>query len=192
VSPDYDVELLDDNDEPVPDGTAGEIAIRPKAPFTMFTEYYNNPVATATAWRNGWFHTGDLGRRGADGYYSFVDRKKDYIRRRGENISSFEVETALQTYPDIAEIAAFGVPSELGEDEVKVCVVLQPGAELDYARFMDFCVESLPYYAVPRYVEVCEALPRNQTGRVLKPTLRERGIGDSWDRDAVGYVVSRT
>jgi crotonobetaine/carnitine-CoA ligase len=183
ANPDYDIALLDSDDDPVPVGTAGEIAIRPRSPYTMFSGYFNNDEATARAWRNGWFHTGDLARVDEDGWYTFVDRRKDYIRRRGENISSYELEGVLQGFDTVAEVAVHGVPSELGEDEVKVCLVLDRGQSLDHAAFIGYCERKLPRYAVPRYVEVLERLPRNQTGRVVKGELKDRGITpETWDR----------
>jgi crotonobetaine/carnitine-CoA ligase len=191
-SPLFDVQLFDENDEDVPLGDVGEIVMRPRAPHLVFSGYYNNPGATAEVWRNGWLHTGDLGRATADGWIAFVDRRKDYIRRRGENISSTEVEAVLQQHRIVAEVAAHGLPSELGEDDLKVCLVLEPGADLKFDEFMNFCVERLPYFAVPRYVEIVESIPRNQTGRILKQELRDRGITrGTWDREAAGYVVPR-
>ena len=191
ANPDFEVKLFDDTDEEVPPGQTGEIVIRPRAPGIMFSGYYNNPAATADAWRNGWFHTGDLGRATSDGWFSFVDRKKDYIRRRGENISSYEVETVLSQHPALDAVAVHGVPSELGEDEVKACLVAAPGAEVDVAEFLEFCEERLPSFAVPRYVEVLSDLPRNQVGRVLKAELRARGVTDAtWDRETEGGVPS--
>jgi crotonobetaine/carnitine-CoA ligase len=126
------------------------------------------------------------------GNLTYVDRKKDAMRRRGENISSFEVEQALLRHPAVAEVAAIGVASELGEDDVMVCIVPKPGETLDVKPFMDFCCERLPYFAVPRFVEVCAELPKNAVGRILKHELRARGITDAaWDREEAGYVVRR-
>ncbi|TMK61090.1 MAG: ATP-dependent acyl-CoA ligase, partial [Actinobacteria bacterium] len=149
--------------------------------------YWNRPDATAQQTRDLWWHTGDLARVDDDGNLFFSDRKKDSIRRRGENISSFEVEQAILTHPAVAEVAAHAVPSELTEDEVKVCVVVQPGATLTPEELIDHCVASMPYFAVPRYVEFLDDLPKNAVGRVLKFELRARGITPTtWDRDAAG------
>jgi crotonobetaine/carnitine-CoA ligase len=158
----------------------------------MFEGYDGRADATLEQMRNLWFHTGDLGRVDDDGNFYYADRKKDAMRRRGENISSFEVEQALLRHPAVVEVAAIGVPSELGEDDVMVLVVSAPGSETDIESFMDFCCERLPYFAVPRYVEFLDELPKNAVGRILKHVLRERGITDTcWDRERAGYVVRR-
>jgi len=191
-NPDFDVAIFDEEDREVPPGAVGEIVCRPRRRHVMFEGYDAREAETLGQLRNLWFHTGDLGRIDEDGNLSYADRKKDAMRRRGENISSFEVEQALLRHPSVAEVAAIGVPSELGEDDVMVCLVLRPGAEFDIAPFMDFCCERLPYFAVPRYVEVLDELPKNAVGRVLKHELRARGTGAStWDRDEAGYVVAR-
>jgi carnitine-CoA ligase len=190
ANPDFEVKIFDDEDNEVPAGTVGEIVCRPRRPHTMFEGYDGRSEATLEQMRNLWFHTGDLGRFDDDGNFTYVDRKKDAMRRRGENISSFEVEQALLRHPVVAEIAAIGVPSELGEDDVMVCVVAKPGEALEIIPFMDFCRERLPYFAVPRYVEVCAELPKNAVGRVLKHELRARGVTDAtWDRERAGYAV---
>jgi crotonobetaine/carnitine-CoA ligase len=158
----------------------------------MFEGYDGRADATLEQLRNLWFHTGDLGRVDAEGNFYYADRKKDAMRRRGENISSFEVEQALVRHPDVVEVAAIGVPSELGEDDVMVLVVPAPGSNIDVEAFMDFCCDRLPYFAVPRYVEISDELPKNAVGRVLKHVLRERGVTDAaWDREQAGYVVTR-
>ena len=131
-------------------------------------------------------------RQDEDGHLTFVDRNKDAIRRRGENISSFEVEQTLLRHPAVAEAAAVAVASELGEDDVKVVISLKADAALEIPELMDYCVAHLPYFAVPRYVEVMESLPVNPTGKVLKTELRESGVTPStWDRERAGYVVRR-
>ncbi|MGH9037142.1 MAG: AMP-binding protein [Acidimicrobiia bacterium] len=192
ANPIFDVRLFDDRDDQVAPGEVGEIVCRPLEPHVMFEGYYRNPEATVGMWRNLWFHTGDLGRMDADGNLAFVDRKKDYLRRRGENISSFELEQAIRLHPAVAEVAVHAVPSEVAEDDVKACVVLGPDATLDPVQLMDHCVANIPYFAVPRYLEFLDSLPKNPVGRVLKYQLRERGVTPStWDRDAAGYVVSR-
>jgi carnitine-CoA ligase len=151
----------------------------------MFEGYYNDPEATVRQWKNLWFHTGDLGYFDADGYLYFFDRKKDYLRRRGENISSFEVEQVIASHPAVAEAAVHGVKSEFSEDDMKACVVLKDGESLSHVALWEFCKKNLPYFAVPRYLEFMESLPRNPVGRVLKYELRERAVGPTtWDADA--------
>jgi crotonobetaine/carnitine-CoA ligase len=189
---DFDVVVLDDHDRIVPDGTVGEIAVRPLAPSIMSEGYFRNPEATVESTRNLWFHTGDYGVRREDGWFAFVDRKKDTIRRRGENISSWELEQSASSYSQVAELAAFAVPSDVGEDEIMVNVVVQGDDEFDMVAFMDHCVMNMPYFAVPRYVEVVDDIPRSAMNKALKTVLRERGVTDrTWDREAAGYVVER-
>jgi crotonobetaine/carnitine-CoA ligase len=152
------------------------------------------PERTVDTWRNFWFHTGDAGRIDERGYLCYIDRIKDTIRRRGENISSYEVEAVLLEYPGIAEVAAVAVKAdEDGEDEVLVCLVLAVGAErLDPVKLLDFCVERMPYFAVPRYIEVVEEIPKTPSQKIQKNKLRERGLSAStWDRESVGYRVRR-
>ncbi len=192
AQPNFEVVVLDEDDEPVEPGEVGEICCRPRAPHVMFDGYYGRSETTVERWRNLWFHTGDMGRMDVDGHLTFVDRNKDAIRRRGENISSFEVEQTLLRHPAVAEAAAVAVPSELGEDDVKVVVSVQPGAELEIIDLMDFCVARLPYFAVPRYVDIVDSLPMNPTGKVLKTELRESGVTQTtWDREKAGYIVRR-
>jgi crotonobetaine/carnitine-CoA ligase len=192
LNPNFDVRIVDEDDTEVPNGAVGEVVCRPRSPHTMFEGYDGRDDATVAQLRNLWFHTGDLGRIDDDGNFTYADRKKDAMRRRGENISSFEVEQALLSHPAVAEVAAIGVPSELGEDDVMVLVVTRPDAAIDVVPFMDFCCERLPYFAVPRYVEFVDELPKNAVGRVLKHVLRERGVtGTAWDREQAGYVVRR-
>jgi crotonobetaine/carnitine-CoA ligase len=192
VNPDFEVMVVDPEDREVATGTVGEIVCRPRRPHVMFEGYDGRDRETVEQTRNLWFHTGDLGQFDQKGSLYYADRKKDAMRRRGENISSFEIEQALARYEPVAEVAAIGVPSELGEDDVMVYVVAKPGRRLDPVPFMDFCTEQLPYFAVPRYVDVCGELPKNVVGRVLKHELRALGIRDSaWDREEAGYVVRR-
>jgi crotonobetaine/carnitine-CoA ligase len=181
----FDLQLVDDDDTPVPTGAVGEICVRPRYPHVMFEGYLDRPAETLAQCRNLWFHTGDLGRFDADGLLSWVDRKKDAIRRRGENISSFEVELAVLRHSGVMECAAHGVPSPLGEEDVKVCVVLRPDAEVSADALVAHCEEHLPRFAVPRYVEFRPGLPKNQVGRVLKHQLRAEPLtASTWDRDA--------
>lgn len=171
-----EVAIHDENDNPRPPETAGEIVVRPREPWSIMQGYWNNPEATVAAWRNLWFHTGDLGKMTADGNLVYLDRLKDSLRRRGENISSFEVERAINTHPSVTEVAVYAVPSELTEDDVMAAVVLLEGCELDPAEFFGFCEENLPRFAVPTYVRVVEKLPTTPTERVEKFRLRNEGV----------------
>lgn len=173
----YDVALVDDLDNFVPAGTAGEIVVRPRQPFAMIRDYYNMPSETLAAFRNLWFHTGDNAKADADGYLYFVDRKKDAIRRRGENISSFELESVLNADPRILECAAVAHPSELGEDEVRMVIVTQPGARLTCDDVWTICDERMPRFWVPRFIEFRAELPKTPNGKVQKYLLREVDVG---------------
>ena len=172
--PQFDVAIVDDDDAPVPAGSVGELVVRPRRPNAMMTGYHDDPVATLTAFRNLWFHTGDLARFDDEGYLHWVDRKKDAIRRRGEMISSTELERAMLEHPAVAECAAFGVPADLGEEDVKVVVVARDGAAIDEHELAAFCAGRLPDFAVPRYVEVVDELPKGSTHKVEKTKLRAR------------------
>ena len=187
-----DVRLVDDNDCEVPDGTVGEMILRTDRPWGMNHGYHKNPEATARAWRNGWFHTGDAFRRDANGNYFFVDRMKDAIRRRGENISSFEVEIEVVAFPAVREAAVIAVPSELGEDEVMAVVAPAPGHEIDPAALLAFLRDRLAYFMIPRYLRVLPELPKTPTAKVLKAELRAQGITpDTWDREQAGISIRR-
>ena len=158
----------------------------------MFSGYWNRPADTLNAFRNLWFHTGDLGRLDDDGFMYFVDRKKDALRRRGENISSFEMEKTLYAHPALRDVAVHAVASDVGEDDVKVTAALQEGADLTEEELCRWVAERVPYFAIPRYIEFRADLPRNPVGRVLKYELREDGITpDTWDRDAAGIEFER-
>jgi crotonobetaine/carnitine-CoA ligase len=184
--------VVDAEDNEVPDGTPGELMLRAEAPFAFATGYFGTPEKTVEAWRNLWFHTGDRVVREPDGYYKFVDRLKDAIRRRGENVSSFEVEQVLLSHPEIATAAAYPVRSELAEDEVMAAIVRQPGSRLDEVAIIRFCETRMPYFAVPRFLEFVDILPATENGKIQKYKLRERGItGQTWDREAAGITVKR-
>lgn len=188
--PGFEVRLVDENDFEVPDGTPGECIVRSSVPWTMNAGYLNNPEATVAAWRNGWFHTGDALVRSAEGDYAFVDRLKDVIRRRGENISSFDVEADVKLNPDVAECAAVAVPAETSEDEILLFVTAKPGSSL---RIEDLCADlesRMTRFMVPRFVELIDALPKTEaTERVIKAELRRRGVGpNTWDRERGTYV----
>ena len=154
--------------------------------------YYANPEATARAWRNGWFHTGDAFRRDEAGNFFFVDRLKDAIRRRGENISSFEVEKEIAAHPDVRDAAVVGVPSEFGEDEVLAVLSAAPDRTIDLPELVRFLVPRLAHFMVPRYFRIVADLPRTPTEKVQKHLLRADGItADTWDREAAGIVLKR-
>ncbi|HRJ68422.1 MAG TPA: ATP-dependent acyl-CoA ligase [Beijerinckiaceae bacterium] len=176
VAPGIAARVVDGLDEPVPDGTAGELVVRSDEPFSFASGYFGLPEKTVEAWRNLWFHTGDRVIRHGDGTFAFIDRLKDVIRRRGENISSFEVEQVIAAFAEVETVAVFPVPSDLAEDEVMAALVLKPGAALDAADFFARCARELPRHAVPRYVEVFAELPRTENGKVQKFKLRERGL----------------
>jgi len=190
--PDFDVRLFDDEDQEVPVGQVGEICVRPRKPHIMFSGYFNDPRGTLDAFSNLWFHTNDLGKMNEQGYLAFVDRKADYLRRRGENISTYEVEQVLLYYPGLLEVAVHGVPSEMGDEEVKACLRLAPDAGFDLRDFLDFCVTGMPYYAVPRFVEIMDDFPRSPVGRVQKFQLKARGVtSETLDRETIDYQVSK-
>lgn len=192
AAPYYEVELHDEHDRPVPVGQEGEFVVRPKEPGVMFREYFGMPEVTLAAFRNLWFHTGDRGRQDAEGRFSFVDRMKDAIRRRGENISSWEVEKVLASHDAVAEVAVIGVPDEVSEEEVMAVVVRKEGADLTAEQLLDFCVPRLAHFAVPRYVRFVDELPKTPSQRIEKYRLREQGLTpDTWDRTVAGYEVRR-
>jgi crotonobetaine/carnitine-CoA ligase len=185
-----DVRLVDDHDCEVPVGTVGEMLVRTDRPWGMNSGYYKNPSATAAAWRNGWFHTGDAFRKDAEGYYYFVDRIKDAIRRRGENISSFEVEADVLAHPAVREVAAIGVPNEMSEEDVLVVVAPVDGHLIDPAALLDFLRPRMAHFMIPRYVRVLPELPKTATSKVMKHELRQQGVtADTWDREAAGIRV---
>jgi carnitine-CoA ligase len=189
-NPNFDVRIVDEHGDPLPPGTIGEIACRPRHPHVMSEGYVSQGSRVNP--HPEWFRTGDLGRLDADQNLTYVDRVKDSLRRRGENVSSVEVETVVMRHPAIAEAAAVGVPSELGEDDILLIVTLRPGATLDCAELLDFCAARMPYFCVPRFVEAVDELPKNVIGRIRKDLLRNRGLNEAtWDREEHGYVVSR-
>jgi crotonobetaine/carnitine-CoA ligase len=184
--------IVDEHDIEVPDGEVGELILRPDLPWAINHGYYKNPEATARAWRNGWFHTGDAFRRDGEGNYYFVDRLKDAIRRRGENISSFEVEVVVNDHPSVQECAAIPVPSEHGEDEVMVVLAAKPGQTVDPSELIAFLTPRMAHFMVPRYIRIVEALPKTPTTKVQKAGLRETGVTpDTWDREAQGMRLKR-
>ena len=185
-----DFRVFDDNDQPLPPGKVGELVFR--HPQGQVTRYHKLDAATAEAYRGGWFHSGDLAEMDAEGFFYFRGRKKASMRRRGENISAWEIESVLNQHPAVLESAAHAVPSELGEDEVKVAVVLRSGIQLTPEALLDFCQGRMAYYAVPRYVEFIDEIPKTATHRVQYEILRQRGVTpQTWDREKAGYEVAR-
>lgn len=184
LRPGVQARIVDAHDEPLPPGQAGELVLRTDDPWEMNLGYWRNPAATVEAWRNQWLHTGDLFVQDADGNFYFLDRLKDAIRRRGENISSQEVEREVQAHEAVLECAAVAVPSEHGEDEIKLVVVLEPGRTLAPAALLAHLAPRLPAFMLPRYVEVrAGVLPKTPTGKIRKTELRAGGIGAAWDRE---------
>ncbi len=195
MNPHFEVRILDPAGNTLPVGTAGEIACRPRYPRVM-SDGYVHPPGDERGMRVDrhpeWFRTGDLGLLDADRNLTYLDRVKDSLRRRGENISSIEVERVVLQHPAVAEAAVIGVPSDLGEDDIVVIVTVRPQSMLDHADLLDFCSARMPYFCVPRYVEVVDDIPKTVIGRVRKDQLRARGLGPAaWDRESHGYVVSR-
>ncbi|MER2535930.1 MAG: AMP-binding protein [Rhizobiaceae bacterium] len=190
ISPEWEVRLVDAYDMEVPDGAPGELTVRHRRPWVITHGYLGMPEATAHAWRNGWFHTGDIVARRSDGIFVYVDRSKDSIRRRGENISSLEVELELQAHPAVLAAAVVAVPSDRSDDEVMAFVQRRAGAALTGEELIRFVIPRLPHYMVPRYIEFVDELPRTPTGKLRKVELRERGVGAAtWDREQAGINV---
>ena len=189
VTPEFDVRIADDSGDELPAGEAGEILVRPRLAHTMFEGYFAMPEATAQAFAGLWFHSGDLGRLDADGNLYFIGRKKDSIRRRGENISAFEVEEGVNAHAAVLESAAYAVPSDLTEDDLKVSVVLRAGQQLTHADLIRFCADTMPRFQVPRYVEIVAELPKTPTGKVSKALLRSAPFTSStWDTELADFL----
>ncbi|MBP7526331.1 MAG: AMP-binding protein [Syntrophorhabdaceae bacterium] len=192
IYPGYSLRVVDDNGFEVGPNTPGELLIRPSKQYSMMLEYYKMPEKTVDAWQDLWFHTGDYLRYDDDGYFYFIDRKKDALRRRGENISSFEVENTINSHPAVMESAAIAVKSPMGEDEVMVCLSLKPGESLQPERLIDFCSEKMAYFMVPRYLRFMRELPKTPTQKIQKQQLRQEGVtADTWDIEETGYKVRR-
>ena len=188
----FDVRIFDDKDQELAAGTDGEIVIRPKQPHVMFEGYWGRPEVTVETMRNLWYHTGDIGRIDEDRYLYFVDRKADYLRRRGENIASYEVESILMGHGALADVAVHAVPSPLTEDDLKLTATVKEGADLSEEELFRWCIDQLPYFCLPRYIEFRAALPRSPVGRVLKRELREQGVtSGTWDSEAAGIEYEK-
>ncbi|HSR11695.1 MAG TPA: AMP-binding protein, partial [Thermodesulfobacteriota bacterium] len=181
----FEVKIFDDSDEELPPGRVGEIVVRPREPFIMFKGYYGMPEETLECYGNLWFHTGDMGRKDEQGYYYFCGRKKESIRRGGENISPLEIEKVFTGHPSVAEAAAVGVADPILGEEIKVCVVLKPNCTAEPSALISLCEEKLPGFMVPRYIEFLSALPKTASEKVQKVLLKAKGVGNAWDRRAV-------
>ncbi len=190
----FHVRIVDDDDFELPAGEVGEMVLQSDDPWRATTGYYKMPEATLAANRNQWFHTGDRGMRDADGYLWFVDRKKDCIRRRGENISAFEVEQIIATHPEVANAAVFPVATATNDEEVGAIVVRRPGTTFSEAELVEHCQRNMAYFMVPRYIRFVDALPTTVNQKVEKFRLRqalEADLSQAWDREAAGVVLKR-
>ncbi len=191
VSDEFEMMIVDGDDQPLPDGQVGEIVYRPREANIMFEGYWQRPADTQKAWRNLWMHSGDLGRI-EGGYLFFADRAKDYLRSRGENVSSFEVERVYSGHPAIAEVAVHATGAQDAEDEIKVTIVLNKEVSITEHELCLWSIDNLPHFAVPRFYEFRHELIKNPTGRVLKYRLRDEGVTPAtWDREVAGVIVRR-
>jgi len=191
VLPDFEARVVDENDSEQPPGMPGELVVRAKQPNAFANGYHGLSGKTVEAWRNLWLHTGDRVVRDEQGWWWFVDRLSDSIRRRGENISSFEVETVLAEHDAVAASAVVPVPSEIGEEEVLAYVVQRTGKTVDPVELIRFCSSRLAYFAIPRYIDFVDELPLTPSGKIQKYKLRERGLAaTAWDRDAAGVQIT--
>jgi crotonobetaine/carnitine-CoA ligase len=192
-SEDFDVMVIGDDQRPTPLGTPGELLVRPRQPGMIFSGYWGRPEDTVKGMRDLWWHTGDVVRMDEEGYLYFVDRKKDCLRSRGENISSFEVESAVLKHPAVAEVAFHAVAGAIGtEDEIKATVILRSDATLSERELFIWITDNLPYFAVPRYIEFRPSLPKTPIGRVQKHELRAAGkTATTWDAFAEGLDTRR-
>jgi len=190
----FELKVVDDDDFECPRGVVGELVIRAKEPWRAATGYYKMPEQTLAAHRNQWFHTGDRAYEDADGYFWFVDRKKDCIRRRGENISAFEVEQALLTHPQVANAAVFPVATPENDEEVGACIVLREGATVDEAGLVAHCAANMAYFMVPRYIQLLPELPTTVNQKVEKFKLKQAldaDVSQAWDREQAGIKLQR-
>jgi crotonobetaine/carnitine-CoA ligase len=189
----FHARVVDADDAEVPDGSPGELLLRHDPPFAFATGYFGLAEKTVESWRNLWFHTGDQVIRDSDGWFRFTDRLKDAIRRRGENISSFEVERVLASHPMVSEVAAYPIASELGEDDVAVAVIFTRGASPEPEALIRWCEPRLAYFAIPRFIRIVDELPLTANGKVRKSQLRAEGATpDTWDREVAGVTISRS
>jgi crotonobetaine/carnitine-CoA ligase len=190
--PGYELRVVDVDGCDVPPGEIGELWVQGQVPHTVMQGYHKYPEKTAEALKGGWVHTGDAFRTDAGGHFYFADRVKDVLRRRGENVSSFELEAVIAEYPGVAENAVVAVPSEIAEDDIKAVIVPSEGSAIDLENLTRFLIDKLPYFMVPRYLQIVAELPKTPTQKVIKHLLREQGSpGDVWDREAAGIIVRR-
>ncbi|PLW81889.1 AMP-binding protein [Kineobactrum sediminis] len=193
-SPALEARLVDDEGRDVADGEPGELWVRQTRPFVIFNGYFDDPQATAAAYEGEWYKTGDMLKRNSDGYYFFSDRKKDAVRLKGRNISTFEVEMVARRHPAVADCAAFGIPSEVlaSESELKLDIILKSGEKVNHRDMAQFINDNAPYFFVPRYIEIVDRLPYTPTNKVQKFKLREKGITDAtWDANREGFKAQR-
>ncbi len=198
MAPGVEVTIRDDEGNECAPGVAGEFCLKPLKPYVIFNGYFENPEATAKSYHHGeqgdWYRTGDLGIRDADGDYFFVDRKSDFIRDKGRNISSLQVEAQVMQHPAVAAVACFGIPSEhiQNEAEVKIDVILKPGASVSAEELARFVNDNAPYFFVPRYIEFVDSLPYTPTNKVQKFKLREKGLTpQTWDRTKTDFKLKK-
>lgn len=188
----YDVRIVDERDHELAAGRVGQIVVRPRRPDAMFSGYWGKPEASLAGFRNLWHHTGDLGKMDERQRLTFVDRAKDAVRRRGENVSCFELELAIGQHPMVLQAAATAVPAPLGEDDIKISIICHPGPVPGPAEWFGYFRDQLPYYAIPRYVDIRDSFPLTATGRVRKDALRAEGVHEGlWDLERLGMVVPR-
>jgi carnitine-CoA ligase len=187
-----DARIVDADDTELAEGQGGELVLRAREPFAFASGYFGLPEKTVEAWRNLWFHTGDRVVRDPDGHYRFIDRMKDSIRRRGENVSSWEVEQTISSHPAVADCAIYPLPSDLGEDEVAAAILLEPGQSLEAVDIIRHCEGQIAYFAIPRYVRIVSQMPLTENGKIKKAVLRDAGVtADTWDREAAGILLRR-
>jgi crotonobetaine/carnitine-CoA ligase len=206
LSPLYEARIVDETGSDVADGQVGQLIVRPKRPWLLLKAYLGKPEATAKAWRDGWFYTGDALRRDNGGHYYFVDRVADYMRVRGNNVSSVEVEIEVRSHPDVADVAAVGVPASIGsggrssppirvattEDEIKLVVIRRPGSSLTESGLLHYLIPRLPRFMTPRFIEFVDELPRTPTGKIQKRLLRAEVVSaNTWDRVAHDIEIPR-
>jgi crotonobetaine/carnitine-CoA ligase len=184
ANPDFELAIVDTNDAPVPAGQVGEIVVRPTVPSVMMMGYEQDDAETVQRCRNLWWHTGDLGKKDPDGFYYVMGRTKQMIRRRGENISAWELETLIESHPGVQECAVLGVPSSLGEEDVKAVVITRPGVDIDASSIYEFCRERIAFFMVPRFIEFRTAFPRNDVGKIEKLKLVVN-CSMTWDSESV-------
>jgi crotonobetaine/carnitine-CoA ligase len=193
VVPGFEARVIDPEGRDVPADTPGELLLRTELPEAFALGYWNQPEETAKSWRSGWFYTGDLVCRDQAGGYRFVGRLKESIRRRGENVSAWEVEQAVLSHPAIRDVAAFGVPSDIGDEDIMIVAVIREGHSITPETLLRHLDGRIAYFAIPRFVEFADRLPVTETGKLRRTELKQRGVGEhTFDREAIGWKVSRS